>query len=236
MRIARSVRRLATATVLALGVSAGAAACGSSPAADPLANLSAPDIAAKAIANTEAASSMHVTGQGALSGQSLSFDLAVDGARGCAGSVTDSRNGSFKMIALGPRVWVMPDDAYYRRQAASGAIVPLAALSGKYLRETAGKSALGSFGTLCRLNPLLTAFKSAAATFKKGPVTTVSGERVLPVSSGAVSLYVSDTASPRLVKISAPGTARYDFSGYGAPAAITAPPAAQVADGRQWGF
>lgn len=221
---------------LAAGAAVGVAGCGSAPAPDPLRGISAPAIAARAVAGTEAAASLRVAGQGASAGQSLSFDFTVASGRGCTGTVTESEAGSFRLIESGPAVWVQPDDAYYRSAAARGAVVPLAALSGKYLRETPGKSALGSLGYLCQLNPLLAAFRSEAARFGKGGVTTVGGVQALRLSAGSASLFVTDTASPRLVKISAPGTATYSFSGYNAPAAISAPPPAQVADGAAYGF
>ena len=229
-------RRTAGAAFLTAALGAGAGACGSAPAPDPLHGLSAAAISAKAIANTEAAGSMRVTGKGASAGQSLSFDLTVANGKGCAGTVTESKAGSFRVIEAGASMWVQPDDAFYRAEAARGALVPLAALSGKYLRETPGRSALGSFGSLCRLTPLLTAFKSAAASFRKGAVTTIGGVAVLPLSGGTASMYVTDTSSPKLVKISAPGTTLYYFSRYGAPAPISAPPASEVTDGSRFGF
>lgn len=215
---------------LAAAVAAGAAACGSAP--DPLKNLSAPAIAAKAVADTEAAGSMRVIGQGTSGGQTMSFDLTVAGSRGCSGTVTESKAGSFKLIVAGPSVWVDPSDTFYRAEAARGAVVPLAALHGKYLRETPGKTALGSFGSVCQLDPLLTAFKGAAAKFRKGAVSA----GVLRLSGGSASMDVTDTASPRLVAINVPGAARYSFSQYGTAAAITPPPASQVTSATQYGF
>lgn len=232
-------RRTLPAAVLAAALTAATAACGSSPAPDPLKNLSSAAIAAKAVAGTEAASSMHLTGKGKGAGQSLTFDLTLSNqpdGNSCAGTVSESGSGSFKLIELGTSMWVQPDDAFYRAAASRGAVVPLRAVSGKYLRETPGKSGLGSFGSLCQLNPLLTAFKSAAASFKKRAVTTIAGIRVLPLSGGAASMYVTDTATPELVKIDAPGTVLYYFNKYNAPASISAPPAGQVADGGHLGF
>lgn len=227
-------RAAALATALTCA-GAALAGCGSSaaPASDPMRALSASAIAAKAVDGTEAASGMRVAGQNTTSGQSLSFNLAVDSGKGCQGTVTESGDGTFKLVELGTTVWVQPNDAFYKTEAARGAVVPLAALSGKYLKETSGKSALGSFGNLCQLNPLLTAFKSAK--FAKGPVTAVGGTRALRLSGGSANLYVTDTASPRVARISAPGTT-YDFTGYGDPAGVSAPPADQVADGSQYGF
>lgn len=228
--------RTAAAAALAGALAAGAAACGSSPAPDPLKNLSPAAITARAVADAEAAGSFRVTGAGQGSGQTLSFDLTVQAGQGCTGTVTESAEGSFKLVEAGPAMWVQPDDAFYRAEAARGALVPLAALTGKYLRETPGKPGLGSFGSLCRLNPLLTAFKSAAARFRKGTVTTIAGVRALPVTGGTATMYVTDTAAPELVTISAPGTAKYHFSQYGTRVSVSAPPASQVADGSQYGF
>lgn len=233
----RAARRLAAAAFLA-AVAAGTAACGSSSAAlapDPLKSLTAPAIAAKAIAGTEAAPGAQLTGKGVDGGQSLSFRLSLAGAKGCAGTVTES-DGSFTIIETGTTVWVMPSDAYYKNAAARGAVISLAEVSGKYLEEKAGGSGLGSFGNLCQLDPLLTAFKSAAASFAKGAVSTIGGAQVLRLSDGPVSLYVTDTTAPRLVKISEPGSVVYYFSGYGARPAITPPPASKILDANQAGL
>lgn len=220
--------------LLAAAVTAGAAACGSAP--DPLKDLSPAAIAARAVADTEAASSMHVRGEGTSGGQTMSFDLTVAGSKGCAGTVRESKAGAFRLVVVGSSTWVAPSDTFYRAEAARGAVVPLAELSGKYLRETPGKSALGSFGSLCRLDPLLAAFKSAAAKFTKGTVSVVGGVRTLRLSGGAATMDVTDTASPRIVRIDAPGSARYSFSEYGAAPHVSAPPASQVANGAQFGF
>lgn len=220
-------------SLLAAGVVLGAAACGAAP--DPLANLSASAISARAVADTEAAASMHVAGQGTSGGQTMSFDLTVTGSKGCSGTVTESKAGSFKLVVLGTSMWVAPGDEFYKAEAARGAVVPLAALHGKYLRETPGKTALGSFGSMCQLNPLLTAFKGAAAKFSKGPASTVGGVRVVRLSGGPVSMDVTDTAAPRVVSIDAPG-ARYSFSQYGTAAPVSAPPASQVTSGAPYGL
>jgi hypothetical protein len=230
----RMLRLRAGTVVLAAALAAGTAACGSSPAPDPLKGLAPAVIAAKAVAGTEAAGSFQVTGAGKGAGQTLSFAFTVAAGRGCTGTVTEG-SGSFKLIESGSALWVQPDTAFYKAAAGHGALVP-ASLAGKYLAETAGKSALGSFGSLCRLNPLLTAFKAAAASFREGAATTAGGVRVLPLTSGSAALYVTDTASPELVKISVPGSVLYYFSHYGAPAAISVPSAADVADGIQYGF
>jgi len=220
--------------LLAAAVVGGVAACGSAP--DPLGNLCASAIASRAVAGTEAASSMHVQGEGTSGGQTMSFDLNVAGSKGCSGTVTESKAGTFKLVKLGTSLWVSPSDTFYRAEAARGAVVPLAALSGKYLRETPGKSALASFGSMCQLNPLLTALASEAAKFTKGTVSVTGGVRTLRLSRGSTVMDVTDAASPRVVSIDAPGAARYSFSGYGSAAPVSAPPARAVTDGSRFGF
>lgn len=52
-------------------------------------------------------------------------------------------------------------------------------------------------------------------------------------------MYISDTTTPEVLRISGEsGTdgGHLDFSGYGATAAISAPPASQTVNGAQFGF
>lgn len=260
----RRVRHAVPATVLAAVLASATAACGtsaSSPRAktanstrsttvsatptstasrDPLAALSGDQIAVKAIADTKAASSVRVTGTMKDSGQTLTIDLALVLHQGCRGSMTESKNGSIKLIDLGKKIWIMPSETFYKSVGAGAAT--LSVLAGKWLAVKAGSSDLGSLATLCEINKLLDGFKppSSPGALAVTATSTVNGQRAVKVADTGDSAYllVSDRASPRLLRIVAPSAsaAKLAFSDYGASFAVHPPPSSEVVDGSRYGF
>ena len=233
LRILRSVPVM----LLAAAIAAVTAACGSSAISDPLAGLTSKQIAAKAVAGTEAAPSVRVTGSGSDSGQPVSLDMTLVRGKGCQGSLTEGKYGTFKLVYDGATVWMLPDSKFYK---ASG--VPAAAaavLDGKYLKLKASGSGLGSLADVCSLPALLSQFAVDAGT-AKGVVTTLGGQRAVRITdrSSTGKAYVSDTASPELLQIDKPGSGggQINLSYTGNPGTITPPPASQTIDGSKYGF
>lgn len=138
--------RRAVPAFLAAALAIGAAACGTSASStgtkaaaatpkptasrDPLANLTADQIATKALADVKAVTSVDVAGKMADSGQTLTFDLTLVSGKGCQGTLTESKTGSFKLIYLGKKVWIMPDQAFYKNNGGRNAGPPVRQVDG----------------------------------------------------------------------------------------------------------
>lgn len=243
-----TVRRSMPAVPLAAALAVLTVACGSShtppPRAvmldaqavvDPLASRTSVWVLRHASANTEAAFAVHLTGSGEDSGHTLTFDLLIAGSDGCTGTVKETGTGSFQLIFDGSTVWAKPDDEFWREATGVTDPAQLAAVEGKYLTATAGGSGLGEIASLCQLNAALKAFTSMPADtpgVAKGPVTRISGQRVLKVNDTKDSeyAYVTDTAQPRLLQIvdTSSGGGELSFGYPGTPVAITPPAAGEI--------
>ncbi|MCW2936934.1 MAG: hypothetical protein JWM19_7896 [Actinomycetia bacterium] len=214
---------------------------GTSAGGDPLAALSADAIGNKAVADTLAAASVHVTGSGSESGTPLKFSLAMTHSGNCDGSFSEGAKGGFQMILIGKTVWMKPNDTFWKANGGSDPAA-LSILSGKWIKDSTSSDGLGSMSTLYSLNGLFGSLKSQTTGLVKGTTGIVDGQQTLQLKdgagAGAGSLYVSDTATPLMVRISDPGSGggTFDLTDYGASAAITAPPASQTLNGKQYGL
>jgi hypothetical protein len=246
---------------LAAALTVGLAACGTSPSssaagngsagtratssasatADPLADLSAAAILAKAFADTTAASSVHITGTGTDSGHKVSIALTVVRGKGCTGTISLAKSGSLQVVVLGKSVWIKPDDRFLKFFTGSNASLVLSQLSGKWLKDSASDtSGPGSLVSACTVTSLLGHATLATDQWVKGTRTTLNGQPVLLISDVTEqgTFYVTDTANPELLRITTTGTdvTTTGYSGYGTPATITPPPASEVVDGSKYGL
>lgn len=259
----RSIRLMFIAILIA-GVAAGTAACGSSgssgssgstaapgtptatkPAAtaapagaDPLAGLTADQIATRALANTKNAPSVRLTGAATDSGQSIALDVTLVRGQGCEGTLSEGKSGSFRLISNGTTVWVMPDQKFYRSFGGNDPAV-LAILNGKYLKVKASSSGLAELAGICSLSNLVGAFGTPTGLVKSAPAT-VGGQPVVRLSDLGDKgyVYVSDIAKPKLLQLNDPGSGGGKFN-FGYPAttiSIAPPPASEVLDGSKYGF
>jgi hypothetical protein len=219
--------------------SAGAGGGGSqSGGTDPLASLTATQVLNEATVDTNAASSLHVTGTVADAGQTITFNLDSAKGKGCIGTLAEGTKGSFQLILLGTTVWIKPDATFWKTSAGATDSAVLSLLEGKYLKSSTGSSGLSSLSQICSLSNLLGQLKSTNLT--KGPVSTASGTPVLQLSDTVTNdmAYVTDQTAPLFVRITATGAngGTLTFSNYNAPVNIVAPPATEVIDGSKYGF
>ena len=234
----RKARYLAQITIVTAALAAGAAACGSSGSSDPLAGMTSKQIAQQAVTGTEAQSSVRIAGTGSDSGQTFSIDLTLVKGKGCQGTISEGNVGSFKLVYDLSTVWVLPDSKFYQ---ASG--VPAAAqtvLDGKYLKVKATSgNGIGSLAQICNVSNLLNQFTKDASPTAKGVNTTVAGQPAVKITdnTGTGFAYVTDTAPPKLLQVTKPGTGGGTITfTYGTATSITPPPASQVIDGSKYGF
>ena len=224
--------------VAACGPGSSAAAGGASASAsstpDPLASLSASEIAAKAIVNLEAASSLTMDGSLLISGQPFTVTLGIKRGEGCAGSIDLDNKGNIKLIMIGKTVYINPDDAYWEAYAGSKADAAIKWANGRYIKTTTSGSMAG-VTQLCDLSQILGSVKPSE-TMTKGKPTMLDGIKVLQITQGSEGwLWVSDTAKPELVGLESPEGADSSIAGVlsfspDAPVTLTAPPASDVVE------
>ena len=236
-------RMLAAALAPAL-LAVGAAGCGGAgPAgtsagskANPLATLSAEQIARKAVADLGTAAAVHVTGWITDSGQRTDINLTLVHGKGCDGSISTQNGGSFLLIMIGTALWLKPDETFWKSAGSNDPAV-LKILVGKYIKPSA-KSDLRTLGQLCDPSKLFASGKTIGLV--KGKNATISGQPALELKDAKDpgSAYVSISARPQVLRIigTASNAGQIDFTGYGTPVTLTAPPASQTLDGAKYGF
>lgn len=245
--------RPVAAAILAAAVLGTTAACGASGTsassgatftatasapADPLAGLTAGQIATRATDDLKVVSSVHVTGSGTDSGQTFGMDLTL-GTRGCTGTLTVKGEGSFALLKIGQTVWIKPDAKFWKYAAggsASAAVMQIVA--GKYIKTGGKDSSLGALGDICNPAKFASAFGGKLTGLVKGGTTTISGQPALQVKDvgDPDSAYVTISARPEFLRLDAGSGGVLDFSGYNAPMNLTPPPASEVLNGAKYGF
>ena len=220
------------------GTSGGSGASASTTVADPLASLSGEQIVAKAVADLKAAPSFTMAGTVTDSSGTYNVNLSYKKGSGCKGTVAQPGKGSFAMVVIGTTAWVKPDDAFWKANAGSQASAAIALLSGRYLKGSTSNGNVASLTKLCDVASLATSL-TQATDVAKGPVTILSGQRVLPLTEKAKggTLYVTDTNPPRILKLTNAkaadsGTLTFSYT----PVTLTPPPASQTVDGSRLGF
>jgi hypothetical protein len=209
-------------------------------ARDPLSGLTGSQIAAKAISDLKVASAVHINGTLNSSGVAVGMDLSLVRVSGCAGTKSEKNAkgnvGSFQLVAIGKLVWVKPNRTFWKKAGGSTPAV-LRVVSGKYLRVK-GTSALGSLSDFCSTTTLAGNFEPISPGLRKGTTATIAGLRALRImdTADSDSLYVSDTATPEILRIAAGSEGNLDFSNYGTPVKIAAPPKSETLSGAKYGF
>lgn len=199
-------------------------------------------LASKAVANTRAASSVQVAGQGistsATKGQAVSFDLLLVKNQGCSGTISVSKAQTFKIVETGGYVWLMPSAAFYESLHLSKQAMALVA--DKYIKVKSSDKQVGSLTTVCTFNGLFSSLpKPTGANYTAVPVTYQGAPAYQITQSGKPGVAtVSNTATPLLLKIAAPraGGGTVTFSDYNSAKTITAPSNAESIDGSQLGI
>lgn len=248
MRTSRYASRSAVAAaIVGTAILAGAAACGTTasshpaqaasatPSANPLAGLTAGQIAAKAIADLKAASSVHVAGSVTDSGATYAVDLTA-GTTNCAGTFGIPGKGSFALLKIGQTLWIKPDNQFWTSAGANAAVLHL--VEGKYVQTSPGNSDFTSVRALCSPAQLAGLLGNKVNHLVKGTTTTIAGQSALQLrdTSTSGSAYVTISASPEFLRLSGGSAGQLDFSGYDAPVTLSPPPASQTIDGSKIGL
>ena len=223
---------MSAAAVIAAGATFGTLALSANAAplalaGGPFAGLTADQIAKKAAADLEAASSFHYHGSGRASGQTVSISMSVTHT-GCTGSIGDGRNGGFAILAIRKTVWIRPNDKFWEYVGVPASRLP--AVHGKWLliTGTGSSSLLAAFAPFCSANKLVSMLAPQLTGLVKGATIKISGHRALQLrnGSGQESIYVSISGKPEILRITDGG--HVNFSAYGARVTLTPPPASDV--------
>lgn len=195
---------------------------------NPLAGLSADQIAVKAIANLKTASSVHLTGTAKEGGQSYTISLSAT-PNGCDGTMTIPHTGSFGLLAIGKSVWIQPSNQFWKSEGVPGS--ELSRVSGKYIAVTGSfAKELADLKTLCIPKDFASEFGGPVTGLVEGGTRSISGQPAVELKDASDSgyMYVSVAAKPEVLRIDLPGTASFSFSHYGAHVTLTPPPSGDV--------
>lgn len=217
----------AAVAIGAVAVGTLAASASASPARNPLAKLTASQIAKKAVADFKSASSFRYSGSGKAAGQTVSLSLSVT-SKGCAGSISDSKQGGFVVVMVGTTVWIQPNDKFWETAGVPASGLP--AVHGKWVETTGTGSAslYAAFGPLCKRAQIASTLLGKLPSLTKGKTIKISGHPALQLrnKSGSESIYVSVASKPEILRASYHGTV--NFSAYNARVNLTPPPASDV--------
>jgi hypothetical protein len=208
-----------------------AVGAGKAAGSDKVTGATATALLAKAVANTQTASSVQVTGQEVpgANGQTESFDLTLVRNAGCEGAITMSATRSFKVVETQGFVWMLPSNAYYASMHMSKQ--NMAEVEGKYVKMKATDSRASDLATVCTFQGLLGQLaKPAGTAFVAAP--TSSGYQVTEAGQHGTA-FIEKGPTPLLLQIADlhPSDGSITFAGYDGTSTITVPPAAQTIDG-----
>ena len=228
-------RSAVAAAIAGAAILASATACGTT-ASHPLAGLSAGQIAAKAITDLKAASSVHFTGTVTDSGAAYAVNVTA-GTTNCAGTLGIPGQGSFALLKIGQRLWIKPDNQFWTSMGANPANLHL--VEGKYVQASPGDPVFSSVTMLCSPAQFADSLGSQMNHLVKGATTTIAGQSALRLrdTSTPGSAYVTTSASPEFLRLDAQNGSQgqVDFSDYDAAVTLTPPPASTTIDGSKIG-
>jgi hypothetical protein len=227
---------------------ASASATGSPPSASAspastakLTGTAATALVTKAVANTKAAPSVVVKGNGVstgTAGQTVSFDLTLVQKAGCQGTIAQSKTETFQLVETGGSVWLKPSNAYYASLKISKAA--LALVADKWIKVKSTDTQIGDLPKICSFSGLFGSLKTPTGASYVATPTTYQGQHVYEVTQSGQQgyAYVTNTATPMLAKLAEPGATGgvITFTVYSTPLTITAPSPAESIDGSALGI
>lgn len=229
-------KRAIAGAVITAGIVAGTAACGGSGSpGNPLSGIDPNQITMNAFQNLKNAESVHVTGPESSNGQSYNLNATL-GKSNCKGTFATTSKGSYSILKVNGSTYFSADDTFWKLAHAAGSSLTL--LDGKYLKVGPDSATLNALGVLCHPSQLASSFTGQVSGMVERGFTTINGQKALHITDTADpdGVYVSDTASPEVLRLDAGNNANLYFTDYNAPLNLTAPPASLTLDGKKYGF
>ncbi|EPH44747.1 hypothetical protein ABT390_16710 [Streptomyces aurantiacus] len=173
------------------------------------------------------------------------MDLALDRDGNCAGTLRfGGTGGSAELIKRGDKVWMKPDDKFWKNQVPGGQGAAAAELfKGRYIHGSTNDDMLKGLAEVCDLKELQKSVSDDsdgddAKDLKKGKVTTVDGTRVVPLTGkdddgNDTTLYVAAEGRPYLIRATEKSTGTdktTTLTDYDKPVPTKTPPASESVD------
>ncbi len=203
-------------------------------------------ILAKARTALTNASSVHIVGSGRTDGQELSLDLKIKGKDGAAGTLTlpAGRDGSTEKLQI--QLIIIGETAYLKANrllwvGVLGDATAADKLTGKWLQtsvKTAKVKPLLDIANPAEISAELIKPENSLTKGKPKQIREIATVGVVDQGSTGSTIYVATKGEPVPVQIVETGAdaSVIDFSEYGAPVQLTAPPAAETIDGGPLGL
>jgi hypothetical protein len=215
-----------------------------STAPTDLTGLTADQIAARAVAATQAARSMRMAGQVTSEGERASVDLAVDNKGACTGKLGFG-GGSAELRQVSTVLYMKGNEKFWRASLSESSspgtdgegVVEL--VKDRWIKMPAGSAK--AMGGVCDLKAMLAERDkdtSERQGMTKGPdaeVNSVPTTTLVKKQHGGetITMYVAKKGEPyliRVVRVGGDGPGTMTFSDYNKPVKAVAPPADQVVD------
>ena len=249
-----SLNRLPAAGLLVAAIAASATACASgsgTTGSSALVGKSPDQIVQQSVADLKAASSVRITGKLVDSGQGVTLNLVDVAAQGCQGTIglaagtaaaggSAPVSGTADLVVSDGTVYMKLDQSFFKTANLGLPASEFSDVVGKYIKLTS-TSDLANFAQLCNPSTLSGAFAKEDTGFVTAGSAMINGQPALgfkqPKNTSNGTVYVSDTATPEIVRITGPSNeGSVDFSDYNVPATITPPPASEIVDGSKFGL
>ncbi|WP_406061933.1 hypothetical protein OG462_28620 [Streptomyces sp. NBC_01077] len=227
------------------GVPAGAPAV-AAPSPDPFDGLTADEIGDRAVAATQSATSLRMTGRVVTEGQPLDIDFAVNDRDECTG-VMKIKGGTAELRKIDQVTYMKGDEAFWRVSMASQGMpeaqidATVELVKGRWLKIAPGQAGSADLGGVCDLKSLLADLdkdKAERRGLTRGPDAEVDGTPVATLvkkkaGGETTTVSVSQEGKPYILKMVKTGGAEPGsmvLSDYDKPVRVVVPPADETVD------
>ncbi|MFC8506153.1 hypothetical protein ACFU3J_23920 [Streptomyces sp. NPDC057411] len=216
------------------------------PSPDPFRGLTADEIGDRAVAATQSATSVRMTGRIVSAGETLAVDFSVNDRGQCTG-VLKIKGGAAELRQSGGVTYMKGDERFWRASMTSQGMpeaqiaATIELLKGRWLKITPGQAGSSDLSGVCDLKALLADLGKDEADrtgLTRGPDGVVSGTPVATVvkrkpGGETTTVSVSQRGKPYILKMvktggDEPGTVV--LSAYDKPVKVVVPPADQTVD------
>jgi hypothetical protein len=210
--------------------SAPAASSAAAGAAGGLAGQDARAILDRSRAAFTAAQSVHLKGRITQGSQTTGVDLRIKGSQGATGTIAMSA-GTLKVVRIGRVAYVSGDRKFWTNTLNAAAAQQL---SGKWVKTSPDTPGFSQFIRFTQLEGGWDQMLKPSSTMTKGAETEVNGTPAIELKEGGPSggsLFIATRGEPYPLRVSGAGgstSGRLDFTEYGEPVTLAAPPAGQV--------
>ncbi|MFD4317985.1 hypothetical protein [Streptomyces sp. NPDC058548] len=216
------------------------------PTPDPFAGLTADEIGDKAVAATQSATSLRMTGRVVSEGQPLDIDFAVNDQDECTG-VMKIGGGTAELRKVDKITYLKGDEAFWRVSMASQGMpeaqidATIELVKGRWLKITPGQAGSADLSSVCNLKSLLADLDEDEAERRgltRGPDAEVDDTPVATLvkkkdGGETTTVSVSQEGKPYILKMVKAGSEEPGailLSDYDKPVRVVVPPADETVD------